>query len=111
MTEFHQPDNAGQNPGQVPGPNPGFPAGPPLAAAEKARGLTRTGIVVGAGGLGLMLLTCVGMVLVVGHDFPGVQLVGLLILFLSVIGLVAMVRGIIWIFQGLRGAAKARQSP
>ncbi|MDT5024900.1 MAG: hypothetical protein QOE61_1326 [Micromonosporaceae bacterium] len=78
-----------------------------LTPAAKAKNITVNGAKVLLIGVVGIVLGIAGMAAVANADFPGVRLVGLLILFFLVVAIVAAVRGCVWLVQGLAAGAKA----
>jgi hypothetical protein len=129
MTEPPQPADAGRpadqepqhdpsvppqgSPGQSAQPGPVQPPGWAVRAtwtpAQRAANKLKDGLVFAGLGIGLVLLTCVGLSFMVGHDFFGVKFLGFLALCLLALGLFGLVLGIFWIFQGTYWRIKARR--
>ncbi|GAB3160502.1 hypothetical protein GCM10027290_66610 [Micromonospora sonneratiae] len=78
-----------------------------LTPTEQARQALRITGAITVGGIVAAVLGFLGMAAVANADFPFVRLVGLLLLFLFVIGFVATIRGVVGVVQALRALAKA----
>ncbi|MFD0821848.1 hypothetical protein ACFQ0D_26830, partial [Micromonospora zhanjiangensis] len=85
------------------------PMGDQRTPAKRASDKLKDGLVFAALGAGLVILTCVGIGFLVGHDFPGVKLVGFLSLCLLALGLFGFVLGVFWTVQGILWSVKARR--
>jgi hypothetical protein len=102
MAEY---DEAGGT-GQGSAANAGTPGGG-LTPAAKANNTIVNGTKVLLIGVAGVVLGIAGMAAVANADFPGVRVVGLLILFVLVVAIVVAVRGLVWLVQGLAARANA----